>query len=85
VCTATYAHDSQKGPIAWIREVAVRPEYQRMGIGRKLVTQALSYGKENGAVRGFLQADECNIYAIHLYESLGFVSNKHEVQIDMFK
>jgi len=25
------------------------------------------------------------IYAIHLYESLEFVSNKHEVQIDMFK
>ncbi|MEW8995917.1 GNAT family N-acetyltransferase [Clostridium sp.] len=85
VCTATYAHDSQKGPIVWAREVVVRPEYQKMGIGRKLVTQALSYGKEKGAVRGFLQADECNIYAIHLYESLGFVSNKYEAQIDMFK
>lgn len=81
--TSTYSHRSPKGPIAWIREVAVHPSHQRKGIARKLILQALDYGKSHGATRAFLAADECNAYAIHLYESLGFVGNKDEAQIDM--
>ncbi|MEG0013224.1 MAG: GNAT family N-acetyltransferase [Cellulosilyticaceae bacterium] len=83
VCVATYAHQSDKGPIVWIREVAVIPEYQRQGIARSLILQALSYGKRHGATRAFLAADECNKHAIHLYESIGFVGDRDEVQIDM--
>lgn len=83
LCTATYAHQSVKGPIVWVREVAVHPSYQRRGIARKLILQALSYGKAHGATRAFLAADECNEHAIHLYEQLGFVGKKEEAQIDM--
>lgn len=81
--TSIYAHQSPKGPVVWIREVAVHPDYQRKGIGRKLILQTLNYGKAHGAKRAFLAADECNENAIHLYESLGFVGNKEEGQIDM--
>lgn len=81
--TSTYNHQSPKGPIVWIREVAVHPSYQRHGIARKLIQQALSYGKAHGATRAFLAADECNEHAIRLYERLGFVGNKEEAQIDM--
>jgi ribosomal protein S18 acetylase RimI-like enzyme len=83
VCTATYAYGSPKGPIAWIREIAVHPDYQRRGIAKKLILQALNFGKANGAVRAFLMADECNEHAIHLYGKLGFTANKDEKQIDM--
>ncbi|SHI96012.1 Acetyltransferase (GNAT) family protein [Clostridium amylolyticum] len=83
VCVTTYAHDSEKGAILWVREIAVRPEYQRRGIAKKLLTQALSYGKSHGAKRAFLMADECNDHAINLYNNMGFVANKDETQNDM--
>jgi ribosomal protein S18 acetylase RimI-like enzyme len=85
ICTATYAHGSKKGPIVWVREVAVHPAFQRKGIARKLIMQALAYGKNHGATRGFLMADECNEHAIHLYESMGFKANKDEMEIDMIR
>lgn len=85
VCMGTYAYDSDKGPVAWIREVAVLPEYQNTGIGRRLITQALSYGKHNGARRAFLAVDENNTNAIHLYQSFGFEPSYGMSQIDMIK
>jgi len=84
VVTALYGFESEKGAVSWIREAAVKPEYQRKGIARKLITQALYYGKNHGAKRAFLAADECNIHAIHLYESIGFRARKDK-QINMIK
>ena len=83
ICVGTYAHDSEKGAVVWVREVAVVPEHQRKGIARELIHQALVYGKKCGAKRAFLMADECNEHAIHLYESFGFKANKESAQIDM--
>lgn len=85
VCTGVYAHGSPRGAVAWIREIAVRPDYQRCGIARKLLTQALAYARERGAVRAFLAADECNVHAIHLYESVGFAPDDGDGQIDMLR
>ena len=85
VCTTTYGHDSEKGPVAWIREVCVSPEYQNRGIARKLIMQALSHGKKYGATRAFLAADVLNANAIHLYKSLGFEPSTEESQIDMIR
>ena len=85
VCTNTYAHDSEKGAVAWIREVCVRPEYQNRGIARMLIMQALSYGKAKGAKRAFLAADEMNDNAIHLYKSIGFEPSLEDGQIDMIR
>jgi ribosomal protein S18 acetylase RimI-like enzyme len=83
VCTAVYGFDCEEGPVSWIREVAVHPNYQNRGIAGKLILQAMNYGKRFGAVRAFLMADECNEHAIHLYEKLGFVAKKDDNQIDM--
>lgn len=83
VCVAIYGHESLKGPILWVREVAVIPKMQGHGIGRKLLEQALSYGSEHGAKRAFLMADECNSNAKRLYEDIGFIPSRDEVQIDM--
>ncbi len=83
VCVATYGHDSPRGTVVWIRELAVNPKFQGRGIGRKLLLQALNYGKEHGAVRSFLMADDCNTNAINLYKNIGFVPNEEAGQIDM--
>ncbi len=83
VCVATYGHKSQKGAVVWIRELAVNPKFQGKGIGRKLLLQALNYGKDCGADRAFLMADECNNNAINLYKSVGFMPNEEIGQIDM--
>lgn len=83
VCTGIYGHASQRGAIAWIREIAVRPDSQQRGIARRLLGQALVYAKERGARRAFLAADECNTHAIHLYTSLGFEPEEGGGQIDM--
>ncbi|MDF2542583.1 MAG: hypothetical protein K0S47_2301 [Herbinix sp.] len=81
-CVAVYGQDSKKGPVLWLREIAVMPEYQGKGLGRKLIRQAIQYGKENGAKRAFLMADDCNHNAIRLYESIGFVPND-DIEINM--
>ena len=85
ICIATYAHESEKGAILWLREVAVHPDYQRKGIARELIKQAYQYGKTVGATRAFLMADECNEYAMHLYESMGFKGCPDEMEINMIK
>ncbi len=79
---AIYDHESKKGPVLWLREIAVVPEMQGKGFGRKLILQAVQYGKERGAVRAFLMADDCNYNAAGLYKSIGFVPND-DVEINM--
>lgn len=69
----------------WIREIAVKPEFQGKGVGRKLIGQAFAYGLRHGAKKAFLMADECNNNALHLYRSMGFKSNPNESQIDMIR
>ena len=83
VCVAIYGDESAKGPVLWIREIAVTPEYQGRGYGKALLQSALSYGAERGAKRAFLMADDCNAGAIALYRKMGFEPNTSEAQIDL--
>lgn len=83
ICICIYGADEKR--TLWIRELAVRPEVWRRGIGRKLLGQAFSYGIKHGAVRAFLLADECNRNAIDLYRSMGFTADGEEGQIDMIR
>ncbi|MEX1376901.1 MAG: GNAT family N-acetyltransferase [Eubacteriales bacterium] len=85
LCVGLYGHSSENGHTVWIKEVAVCPEYQNQGIGRKLISQALVYGKQRGAKKAFLAADEENINAIHLYTSLGFIASADDSEITMIK
>jgi ribosomal protein S18 acetylase RimI-like enzyme len=83
VCVALYGDKSAKGPIVWIREIAVMPEYQGRGCGKALLQSALAYGIKHGAKRAFLMADDCNTGAIALYRRMGFEPNMSEAQIDL--
>ncbi len=83
ICTAVYGFDGERGPVAWVREVAVLPAYQGRGYGRALIESALRYGAERGARNAFLMADDCNRSAIALYTKIGFEPNMDEAQIDL--
>ncbi len=69
----------------WIREIAVKPAFQRKGIARKLFGQAFAFGLSHGAKKAFLMADECNEHALHLYRQLGFNPSSEDGQIDMVR
>lgn len=78
-----YGFESEKGPVLWLRELAVDPKYHNQGIGYRLATEGLRWGKNHGVKRSFLAADSENRNAINIYNKLGY-KNKDEVgQINM--
>jgi ribosomal protein S18 acetylase RimI-like enzyme len=78
---ATIELDGQ--PAAWglavaergyvgLYDLVVAPDLQGLGIGRRLVTTLLAWGRAAGASRAYLQVRETNAVAAGLYASLGF-------------
>ena len=61
-----------------IEEVAVLPEYRRMGIGRSLVVRALA-----GVQGAVLSVAESNVPARALYRSLGFRQTARRVVLEL--
>lgn len=59
---------------AEITNMAVKSELRGHGIGRRLLTELMRVGREQGAFAYTLEVRVSNQAAIHLYESLGFVS-----------
>lgn len=55
-----------------ILNVCILPEYQRLGMGKRVIKQLLEVGERNGARIAFLEVRLSNIAAYRLYESLGF-------------
>lgn len=83
VCIGIYGEKDKT--TLWIREIAVKPEFRRQGIARKLLGQAFAYGQRHGVKRAFLLVDECNDIALQLYKSMGFAADSEEGQIDMIR
>ncbi|WP_105616112.1 GNAT family N-acetyltransferase [Vallitalea okinawensis] len=82
-CVNLYGFESEKGPILWIREVAVDPNHQSKGIGHSLLNYAIQWGKDNGARRSFLACDVQNDKAMSIYQNFGYESNEGRGQINM--
>jgi ribosomal protein S18 acetylase RimI-like enzyme len=80
-CVAIYS----EGTTLWIREIAVNPKYQGKGYGKKLMEQAICYGIEKGAEKGFLAVDTINKNAIHLYEKYGFAARGGLGELQMIR
>jgi len=74
------------GKTLWIREMAVDPLYQGRGLGKLLMEQSITYGAQNGAVKGFLAADLLNHNAIGLYAKYGFIAqNPADSELQMVR
>ena len=74
-----------KGTTLWIKVMAVDPAYQGQGIGKLLLSQAIMYGVQQGASKGFLATDMLNDNAIGLYNNLGFVAKESERELQMIR
>ncbi|MFQ3581022.1 MAG: GNAT family N-acetyltransferase [Chloracidobacterium sp.] len=68
-------HDGRELHIA---NVAVHPEVQRQGLGRRLLKEAFYTGRLYGATTAFLEVRQSNTGAKALYTSLGFTQIAHK-------
>lgn len=55
-----------------INTIAVRPEFRRRGIGRRLLAYVLDEARRQGARRTLLEVRRSNVAAIRLYRAFGF-------------
>ncbi len=55
-----------------ITNVAIMPEEQRRGIGRKMMEYLLEQAQQRGIVKLILEVRISNVHAIGLYRDLGF-------------
>lgn len=56
-------------PLAYLYDLAVLPEYQRIGIGKKLMEFIVDYGKRQGFDELYVQADKADHHALDFYRS----------------
>ncbi len=61
-----------EGHRGWINYLAVLPEFQRQGYGRKLVQKAVDELKRIGCLKVNLQVRRANTPVIDFYKRLGF-------------
>ncbi|MBJ7536306.1 GNAT family acetyltransferase [Marinomonas transparens] len=62
-------YDGHRG---WLYAVAVNPDYRRLGVGKKLVEQAIAELELLGCVKVNLQIRETNHSVAEFYRSIGF-------------
>lgn len=56
-------------PLAYLYDLAVAVQFQRQGIGRKLIAFLLDYCRQNNLEEMFVQADKVDDYALDFYRS----------------
>jgi len=61
-----------EGHRGWLNYLAVLPDYQNRGYGRKLVEKAILELEKLGCLKLNIQIRESNISAVRFYERLGF-------------
>jgi GNAT superfamily N-acetyltransferase len=53
-------------------QIATAPSMRRQGLGRKIVTSLMAWGRKQGAMRAYLQVVATNLSARTLYQGIGF-------------
>ncbi|MFA9425739.1 GNAT family N-acetyltransferase [Natronorubrum sp. A-ect3] len=69
---------ADKGDIEWELAIFVLQDYQRAGIGTKLLEHLLGHASDSGIERVWLTVERWNNPAIALYERVGFESTGTE-------
>jgi mycothiol synthase len=68
----TKVHDDEDPPVGEIFVIAVDPDFEGRGLGRRLVLAGLDHLASKGLTVGMLYVDESNTRAVELYRSMGF-------------
>jgi aminoglycoside 3-N-acetyltransferase I len=56
---------------AYIYDIAIQPEFQRKGCGKKLLSAFSDYCQQNGIKEFFVEAHESDEHAVNFYRSSG--------------
>lgn len=61
--------------------VSIHPDFQAMGIGRRLIAELIAWAKENDTIEKiFLNVFHTNQNAIKLYKDLGFIQEGRHIK-----
>lgn len=71
-------------PLLNIHDLAVRPDYQRQGVGRRLLAEVEQRARQLGCCRVTLEVLASNTVARRLYRSLGFRGEAEESDRNFF-
>ncbi len=63
--------------------IFVHPDYQRAGVGSRLVRALLGAGERAGVERVWLCVGRSNVVAVNLYRSVGFETTSEGVELEM--
>ena len=55
----------------FLYDIAIRPEYQRIGLGKKLLLALMAYCRQAGIREMFVAADEDDTHALDFYHATG--------------
>ncbi|MFX0093439.1 MAG: GNAT family N-acetyltransferase [Candidatus Hodarchaeota archaeon] len=66
-----------------LNTIAVSPETQRQGIGKKLVKKLVSWFRKKDIQHVSVHVDFRNEGAIHLYQTVGFRSYQHRLMLEL--
>ena len=67
-------------PVAYIYDVGVSTDYQRKGVGKKLMNYLTHYCEENGFEDAFVEAETDDIQAVNFYRRTSFSSELQATQ-----
>ena len=71
------------GKVGWIPNLSVRPEYQRRGIGRRLLRTALDYFRAEGMLLVRIETLEQNEVGMRFYPEMGFKEVARQIHYAM--
>lgn len=69
-----------KKPVALIEDVVVNPDYQGMGLGRRLVDRCVEYARSRQAYKVVLSCSDDNV---PFYERCGFYRHENTMRLDL--
>ena len=67
----------ENSDIGWIRQLAVKRPYRRLGIGRALLQRAFQAFKALGKEKAGLAVESVNLNAVHFYQTAGMFKAVH--------
>ena len=70
-------------PSAIVEDVAVAPDFQHRGVGKKMMHRAISYAESSGCYKITLSANFKRQIAHKFYESLGFEKHGYSFKMPM--
>ncbi|GAB3898987.1 hypothetical protein GCM10028803_19350 [Larkinella knui] len=67
-----YVEGADESPVAYLEAVYVKPDYQQLGIGKKLVSLGEEWGRQKGCRHLASDAELTNSASIDFHRKIGF-------------